>query len=74
MDESRPYGLASEPLTTADVASEFKIAESTLRYYRMRNEGPASYRVGRRVFYRRGEVERWISVQEAATTRGGDAA
>jgi predicted DNA-binding transcriptional regulator AlpA len=43
----------------------------TLRYWRHADLGPASFTLGRRVVYRRSEVERWIAEQEAATRRGG---
>lgn len=59
-------------LTTKQVAEEYGINEGTLRYWRHCNEGPASFTLGgRRVVYRRAEVEKWIAAQEAATTRGG---
>jgi hypothetical protein len=43
----------------------------TLRYWRHANLGPASFTLGRRIVYRREEVLRWITEQEAATRRGG---
>lgn len=58
-------------LTTAQVAELTGVSPGTLRYWRHDNQGPASFRLGRRVFYRREAVERWIEAQEAATTRGG---
>lgn len=50
------------------------IAEHTLRYWRAVNEGPPSFKLGRRVVYRRADVEKWMAQQEAATRRGGTAA
>ncbi|WP_394329104.1 helix-turn-helix transcriptional regulator [Mycobacteroides abscessus] len=44
---------------------------ATLRYYRHMGTGPASFKIGRRVVYRVAELERWLSEQEKATTRGG---
>lgn len=46
---------------------------ATLRYWRHAGIGPASFKLGRRVVYRRSEVERWITEQEKATRRGGAA-
>ena len=67
--------MAGEFLLTQQVSEEYGIPEATLRYWRQHNRGPASFLRGkRRVVYRRSEVERWFSEQEAATTRGGDAA
>lgn len=61
-----------EILSTADVAREWPFAVGTLRYYRQMGIGPASFKLGgRRVVYRRSEVERWIAEQEAGSTRGG---
>jgi len=60
-----------EYLVTKRVSEEYGIPESTLRYYRHCSTGPASFRMGRRVVYRRAEIEKWISAQEAASTRGG---
>ncbi|MGV9870136.1 helix-turn-helix transcriptional regulator [Rhodococcus koreensis] len=60
-----------EFLTTNEVEAEFHIPASTLRYFRHIDAGPPSFRLGRRVVYRRSGIETWISAQEAATTRGG---
>lgn len=49
------------------------IPEATLRYWRMSGTGPASFKLGRKVVYRREELVRWIAEQEAATMRGGQA-
>jgi predicted DNA-binding transcriptional regulator AlpA len=62
----------SEYLTTKEVSAETGIAEGTLRYWRHSNEGPASFSLGgKRVVYRRSEIQRWIAEQESATRRGG---
>ncbi|WP_454198218.1 helix-turn-helix transcriptional regulator [Nocardia sp. Marseille-Q1738] len=60
-----------ELLTTGRVETDYSIPAGTLRYYRHNNTGPASFRLGRRVVYRRSAVEAWIAAQEAASTRGG---
>jgi len=62
---------STEYLVTKRVSEEYGIPESTLRYYRHCATGPASFRMGRRVVYRRAEIEKWISAQEAASIRGG---
>lgn len=61
----------AEYLSTGDVAAETGIPAATLRYWRHADTGPASFTLGRRVVYRRSEVERWIAEQEQATRRGG---
>ena len=51
------------------------IPESTLRWYRMESRtkptGPKSFKVGRRVRYRREDLEAWLSAQESSSARGG---
>jgi DNA-binding transcriptional MerR regulator len=64
----------SEYMSTQQVAGETGIPAATLRYWRHADIGPASFTLGRRVVYRRQEVERWIAEQEQATRRGGGAA
>ena len=56
-----------------ELASETGIAPATLRYWRGEDFGPASFKLGGRIVYRRDEVDRWLAEQEAATRRGGDA-
>ncbi len=66
--------MAAEYLTTKQVSTEYGIPESTLRYWRHCDDGPASFRIGgKRIVYRRSEIERWLKAQEAETTRGGRA-
>ncbi|MBF6298032.1 helix-turn-helix domain-containing protein [Nocardia amamiensis] len=75
-DATRSHGDFAQPireyLTTREVAEMTGIAEGTWRYWRHKDEGPASFTLnGKRVVYRRSEIERWIAEQEAATRRGG---
>jgi len=60
-----------EFLTAAQVSELTGLPQATLRYWRHANQGPASFRLGRRIMYRREEVMRWIAAQEQATARGG---
>ena len=57
-------------LTTADVAAVSRMAQSTLRGLRHRGEGPAGFRLGGAVRYRRSVVEAWIARCEAAEQVG----
>lgn len=52
----------SELLTTADVSAMTRVAVATLRYWRHAGGvvGPPSVKLGRRVMYRRSEVEKWL--------------
>ena len=73
MFPARQIGVNStvEFLTTAQVSELTGIPQPTLRYYRHADQGPASFRLGRRIVYRREEVMGWIAAQEEATSRGG---
>ncbi|MEN4476856.1 helix-turn-helix domain-containing protein [Mycolicibacterium cosmeticum] len=61
-------------LDTGQVSGLTGVPVGTLRYWRCTNQGPASFTLGRRVVYRRSEVESWIAEQEQATRRGGGGA
>jgi len=54
----------NELLTTAEVALMTRAPESTVRYWRHLGTGPRSFRLGRRVVYRRHEVEQWLREHE----------
>lgn len=47
-------------LTTEDVAEEVRRPASTVRYWRHIGYGPVGFRVGKRVLYRRSEVDAWL--------------
>ncbi|PXW25056.1 UNVERIFIED_CONTAM: helix-turn-helix protein [Williamsia faeni] len=67
--------MPDEFLTTKQVSDQWPfLPAATLRYWRHVNEGPASFRAGSRVLYRRSEIERWLAAQEESTKRGGGAA
>jgi len=57
---------ADDLLTTAEVALITRTPVSTVRYWRHVGVGPDSFRVGRRVVYRRQAVTDWLLQQEAA--------
>jgi predicted DNA-binding transcriptional regulator AlpA len=49
-------------LTLAEVAEMTRTNPATLRYCRSVGDcGPKSFKLGRRVLYRRGDVEQWIA-------------
>jgi predicted DNA-binding transcriptional regulator AlpA len=48
-------------LTTAEVATITRAPASSVRYWRHIGEGPQSFRLGKRVVYRRGDVLAWIA-------------
>src|SRR3954462_2039516 len=49
-----------ELLTTAEVALLAPAPVSTVRYWRHLGVGPSSFRLGRRVLYRRSDVRQWL--------------
>ena len=57
---------ADDLLTTAEVAQIMRSPVSTLRYWRHLGTGPHSFRVGRRVVYRRADVAAWLHEQAEA--------
>jgi predicted DNA-binding transcriptional regulator AlpA len=59
----------NELLTTAEVALMTRAPESTVRYWRHLGTGPRSFRLGRRVVYRRHEVEQWLREHEMSDAR-----
>jgi DNA-binding transcriptional MerR regulator len=58
-------------LSTTEVSALIGVPPETLRYWRHADQGPASFRLGKRVLYSRDKLMRWIAAQEKATTRGG---
>jgi Helix-turn-helix domain len=58
-------------LSTRQASEYLDLPESTLRYYRHVGKGPASYVLGRRVFYDVCDLDTWKDAQKAATLRGG---
>lgn len=61
-------------MTPAEVAVEFRLDRETCYSWRRRGFGPASFKVGRHVRYRRADVLAWLAAQEQATARGGQVA
>lgn len=59
-------------LSTEAAADICGVPASTLRYWRStRNpDAPASFMIGRRVFYRRSDIEAWVQEQYAQTVTG----
>lgn len=57
-------------LSTSEVATLCRVSESTVRHWRHHSEGPLGFRVGRRVRYRRSDVDAWLEAQRATTGVG----
>ena len=67
--ESIPF--KDQLLGVEEVATLTRISPGTLRYFRSADLGPKSFRLSRRVRYRREDVERWIDEAAKKTVRGG---
>ena len=53
----------AELLTITEAADLLRTPVATLRYWRHRNIGPHSFRLGRRVLYRREDLSTWIDAK-----------
>jgi excisionase family DNA binding protein len=60
-----------ELLTITEVADVLRTPVATLRYWRHVGTGPASFRIGRHVLYRRADLEGWIEQQVGVSLRAG---
>jgi hypothetical protein len=58
-------------LLTPQAADYVSLPVSTLRYYRHIGKGPASYVLGRQIYYDVADLDSWLAAQKAATVRGG---
>jgi excisionase family DNA binding protein len=58
-------GQQPELLTIAEAAELLRAPVATVRYWRHRNIGPRSFRLGRRVLYRRDDLRAWIESRHA---------
>lgn len=61
---------ASELLTIAEAAQLLRAPVATLRYWRHLGTGPRSFRLGRRVLYRRDDLRSWIDAQRRQADSG----
>ncbi|MBM7806019.1 putative DNA-binding transcriptional regulator AlpA [Geodermatophilus bullaregiensis] len=64
-DDDIPTAVA-ELLTLEEVAAVLRAPLATLRYWRHLGVGPDGFRLGRRVVYRRVDVDRWVAEQQQA--------
>ena len=54
-------------LTPDELAAELQIPVATLYRWRSLGTGPAAFRLGRHLRYRRQEVERWLAGRSSAS-------
>ena len=67
-DATRSHPAQSVLLTIDEAAAFLRTPVATLRYWRHLGIGPAGFRLGRRVLYRRADLERWVSDRHDAQT------
>ena len=61
-----PDRIADDPpelLTITEAADMLRTPVATLRYWRHQGIGPRSFRLGRRLLYRRDDVHAWIDAK-----------
>jgi predicted DNA-binding transcriptional regulator AlpA len=64
-DDDAPTA-AAELLTLEEAAAVLRTPVATLRYWRHLGVGPDGFRLGRRVVYRRQDVDRWVAERQQA--------
>ena len=65
-----PQIEAHDLLTMTEAADLTRAPVATLRYWRHLGVGPRSFRLGRRVLYRRCDLLEWIAQQEHGQVSG----
>jgi len=58
-----PASHEPELLTITEAAELLRAPVATLRYWRHLGSGPRSFRLGRRVLYRRADLRAWIDAR-----------
>ena len=70
MSDDRPQPTPPVLLTLDQAAAFLRTPVGTLRYWRHLGIGPTGFRLGRRVLYRRDDLEQWVSERhDAAVAR-----
>ena len=59
-----PVQEAPDLLTTKELAAYLRKPVATVRGWRYRKVGPAGFRLGREVVYRRSAVDAWLTERE----------
>jgi hypothetical protein len=62
---SKPESILSEFLTKEQLAAELRRNPRTLDRWAALGTGPPRTRVGRKVFYRRPSIQKWLAAQES---------
>ena len=59
-------------LTQREVAAHLRLSERTLERHRVAGTGPVFVKLGRRVVYRREDIERWTEARTHQSTSEAD--
>ncbi len=66
MNDDFAHRTVSTLLTLDEAAAVLRTPVATLRYWRHLGIGPAGFRLGRRVMYRRDDLDEWVTAQRDA--------
>ncbi|MHB1008960.1 MAG: helix-turn-helix transcriptional regulator [Propionibacteriaceae bacterium] len=69
LDATLDRTVGDDLLTISEVAAIVRAPIATLRYWRHLGTGPRSFRLGRRVVYRAGDLQAWIALQASNPCR-----
>jgi hypothetical protein len=69
-ENSTPRPDDDDLMLIGEVAQMTRRTVDTLRWLRHKGEGPAGFRMGRRLVFRRGAVRAWIAEQEREQRHG----
>ena len=69
MDMRKYYTSAF--VSTKEAAAFLGLSRSWLEAMRLRDDGPAFYKLGRRVVYSIGDLDTWAEARRRSSTRGG---
>jgi hypothetical protein len=64
--KKKTQAVTSDLLTLPEAAALLRSPIATLRYWRHLGIGPDGFRLGRRVMYRREDLNRWVAEQRQA--------
>jgi excisionase family DNA binding protein len=67
----QPASREADLLTITEAAELLRAPVATLRYWRHLRTGPRSFRLGRRVLYRRDDLTAWIDDQHRRSDSDG---
>ena len=57
--------IIAPPFTEPELAAELRVNPRTLKRWRIRGDGPPMVRIGRRPYYSRAAVDKWLGQRAA---------